>query len=221
MSDDLQDLNLTLPITSRIYVHCSGSALVQPTCADSLIRLMDRERRVRISSQGSTLGRGDFANLDYMGEIMCEGHAHNSGVGAAYAGGGASDERSGWSLTKEGMLIASSTSLISDCFDESWKAHHTPHFSVSKEDAIPSNSSSSPPLRCGFYWYRNTSLSRHRGVVAHMNTGGGSGGLLSERGSLQENMAALCSNQDGALSQLCQEVLSDCSDLPLQYNNAM
>ena len=202
MNDDQQDVNLTLPIISRTFVHCSGSALVKPTCEDSLVQLMDRERRQRTNSQGSTLGRGNFANLNYIGEIMCE---DNSRMGVAYTGGGVSDERSGWSLTKEGKLVASSTSLISDCFDASWKTH-MPCFPLSKDGTAPS--SCSPSLRCGFYWYQNTSLSRHRGMVSYMNAGG----IISDQGNLQENMAALCSNQNDALAQLCQEVLnSDCS----------
>lgn len=207
VNDDLQDLNLTLPITSRIYVHCSGSALVRPTCANSLVRLMDRERRVRTSSQGTTVGRGDFANLDYMGEIMSEGQAHNAGMGMACSGDRrGSDKRSGWSLTKDGIFIASSTPLASDCFDKSWKAHH---FSGSKEEAY---SSSTSPLQCGFYWYRNTSLSRQKGVVSNTNAGGG-GGLVSDHRSLREKMATLCSNQDGCLSQLCRDVLNSNCDI--------
>lgn len=213
ISDDLQDLNLTLPIASRTYVHYSGSALVRPTCADSLIRVMDRERRVRLNSQGTTLGRGDFANLDYMGEIMSEGQTGNTGVGVTRPGGRhacGSDEESKWSLTNEGIFIANSTPLVSDCFDE---AHHPPG---NKED-VPRSNFSSSPLRCGFYWYWNTSLSRHKGVVTHTNTGG----VSSEHGSLREKMASLCSNTDGCLSQLCRDELNiDCSDVTLTQSQS-
>ena len=190
VNDDLQDLNFTLPITTRIFVHFSGSALVQPTCADSLIRLMARERHARTSSQGNTLGRGEFSNLNYMGEIMCdEGHAHNTNARCAVG----SEERSGWSLTKDGVFIESSTSLASDCFNESWKANHIPPSLGEADNVAPSSS----PLRCGFYWYRNTCLSRHSG-----------GGAL-DHSSLLENMAALCSNRDDCLSVLCQDILSN------------
>ena len=197
VSDDLQDLNLTLPITSRIYVHCSGSSLVGPTCADSVVRLMERDRRTRTSSLGTTLGRGDFADLNYMGEIMTEGRGDSGMAGTQM------------SLGESRKFVPGESS-----YDNNWNAYQTPKFSYLKQN----ENESSTQLQCGFYWYRNMALFRHKGVVSHSSTSGGDrggagGGISSDHRSLQEKMVALCSNKEDSLSQLCVDILGSNFDI--------
>ena len=179
ISDDLQDMNLTLPITSRMYVHYSGCALVGPTCTDSVVRLMERDRRTRTSSLGTTLGRGDFADYNYMGEIMTEGRGDNYAPNLADLQIPLGEA--------ETFLRGTSTE------DGNWNHYQTPQYS--DQGPLGPKSSSFQSLQCGFYWYKNMALDKHKG------------GAVTDCGTLQEKMVALCSNKDDSLTKLCADTL--------------
>lgn len=164
-------------------MHYSGVALVRPTCPDSLIKIMDKQRRIRTSSLGTTLGRGDYAGdmgQDYTEEVMADG------------GGGGTFEGSGWGLFREGSAMRmarqnSNTPIVSpDGFDRNWTGHGR------KDDAMPYS------LHCGFDWYKNTSLFRHKSMTAS---------TLAECEAVREKLEALCSNRDGQLYELCERML--------------
>jgi len=179
IGDDLQDMNLTLPITSRVYVHYSGCALVGPTCTDSVVRLMERDRRTRTSSLGTTLGRGDFANLNYMGEIMTEGRSDN------YAP----------NLVDLQIPLGEAKSFLhgTSSDDGNWNIYQTPQ--LTDRGPLGQKSSSFQSLQCGFYWYRNMALDRHKA------------GTFPDHGTLQEQMIALCSNKEDSWTKLCADTL--------------
>lgn len=180
--DDLLEYNVTLPITSRFYVHFTGCALIRPTCAESVVKIMDTQRRCRTSSHRTTLGRGDYAGdmgQDYTEELVADG----GGVGTFHGWGSHLMSRQ-----------SSSTPLNSlDCVFENGRTG-----SAGKRRG----SGTPPPLQCGFYWYKNTCLSRHKVATPH---------VVAECESVRERMVALCSNRDGELMQLCDSVLR-CGD---------
>ena len=195
--EDLLDYNATLPVTCHFYAHHTGVALVRPTCPDSLIRIMDRQRRFRTSSLGTTLGRGDYAGdmgQDYTEEVVADG------------GGVDSLEGSGWERFREGSASMrgtsrrnSNTPVVSpDTFDRNY-------LSGRKDSLSPLN------LRCGFDWYKNTSLFRHKGVTAHS---------MAECDALREKLVALCANKDGQLYELCDRVLGFPCVEPNSYHNS-
>lgn len=137
--DDLLDYNVPLPITTRFYVHFTGCALIRPTCAAPVIKLMDKQRRHRTSSYGTTLGRGDYTGdmgQDYTEELVAdEGRV------------GTFDEWGSRLMSRQN----SSTPLnsLDGVFESSWTG------SAGKRRG----SGTPPPDQCGFYWYRNT---RHK-----------------------------------------------------------
>lgn len=174
------DYNITLPVTSHVYVHYSGCALLRPTCADTVIRIMDKQRRCRYSSLGTTLGRGDYSGdmgQDYTEEMVMEASRGPS--------------RNGWSLIKEGPPLIvkrqnSSTPIVSpDVFNERGQV-------VTELDT--------PFLECGFYWYKNTSLHQNKSSA------------LTEHESVRGKLVALCSDEGGQLSELCNSVLGNTSN---------
>ncbi len=173
MNDDGLDYNLTFPLSSHFYIHYTGIAFVQPVCADASIRVMDRERRTRTLSQGTTLGRGDFV------EGMDQDH-----VGWTTSGGGGSDMQSKrWDLHREGAeLIRSSGGGGGDGI-------------MSSDDELWTSGRKNSSLKCGFYWYKNTLLARHKNVP---------GSLAAEYEASRKRMVSLCSNEDSQLYQLCQ-----------------
>ncbi len=212
--EDLLDYNVALPLTTHCFAHYSGSALIRPTCADSVIRLMDRQRRYRTSSMGTTLGRGDF-------QSAAGGGAYPTGSGdmgqdytdelVADARGGAADDMdgSGWGMFRVGSTLMSNsaqrqrgngaTPLISpdmdDVFQRSWCRRGG---AAGKDETTPPSS-----LECGFYWYKNTALFRHKTAT----TPTAIPSMLSEYNALREKLVALCSNRDSRLSDLCTSVL--------------
>lgn len=52
--------------------------------------------------------------------------------------------------------------------------------------------------RCGFYWHRNCLLPKQKNIPP---------GLLAQYDSLYEKFIAECKNEDGQVTQLCEEVL--------------
>lgn len=178
--DDLLDYNVTLPITSHFYIHFSGCALIRPACAESVIRMMEKQRRYRTSSHGTTLGRGDYAGdmgQDYTEELVADG------------GGIGSPEGKGWgSLLMSRQNSSTPLNSLQDCV-----------FEKSTGDQR-GDSATPPPLQCGFYWYKNTCLFRHKVAPPH---------VLAECESVRERLVALCSNRDEELMHLCDTILWD------------
>ena len=181
LNDDLPGLgfNLTLPITTHFYIHHSGSALLQPTCAESLVKLMERERRTRTSSQGTTLGRGDYMNEE---ELQYTGRAESGRVEWHSKG------PSRWSLQGEsdGFVRQNSSTPIGspEIFNHNW----IENFSKTSKSSGETGSR----IQCGFYWFRNSALFRHRASAQGEST----------YEALREKLVALCSDKDGQLSEL-------------------
>ena len=140
------------------------------------MKLMDKQRRFRTSSHGTTMGRGDYAGD--MGQDYTEDLLANGGKAGTFDGWGS------LLMSRQG----SSTPLNSLDLKSGWAE------SVGKRRG----SATPPPLQCGFYWYKNTCLSRHKVATPH---------VLAECGSVREQLVALCSNRDGQLTQLCDRML--------------
>lgn len=199
--EDLLDYNVTLPLTTHCFAHYSGHALIRPTCADSVIRLMDRQRRYRTSSMGTTLGRGDFTGTGEGGGYPT-GHGD---MGQDYTdelvadGGGAADtlDGGGWGMFRVGMTRPDSTPHNIRSIDDDVFQSRNRHRGVGDETTPPSS------LECGFYWFKNTALFRHKAATTPTSIPA----MLSEYNSLRERLVALCSNTDGKLSELCVSAL--------------
>lgn len=116
----------------------------------------------------------------------------------AAQGGGMMDtlEDNAWSLFKAGSVTLmdrqnSSTPLVSpDVFITS-----RGHGSGRRELAPPS-------LQCGFCWYKNMSLFRHKSTTVAPH-------VVTECEATKERLVALCSNRDGQLEELCESVLGN------------
>ena len=130
------------------------------------------------------MGRGDYTagdmGQDYTDEVVMEG----SGA-----------ER--WSFVREGGAILRSR-----------QASITPHGSleeggswVESHGGWGKESARSPPpsVHCGFYWYKNMSLFRHKATPPQ---------VLAECENVRERLVALCRDVDGQLTDLCDWVLA-------------
>lgn len=187
------DYKVSLPITSHFYIHFSGCALIRPTCSESVIRMMDKQRRFRTSSLGTTVGHGDYAagdmGQDYTDEVVVEGGGEE-----------------GWSFVREGGAILRSRQASitphgsqEEEFGESWAGSHGGW--GKKESAR----SPLPSVHCGFYWYKNMSLFRHKATPPQ---------VLAEYESVRERLVALCRDTDGQLTDMCDWVLAtNCADI--------
>jgi hypothetical protein len=178
MQEDLVDYNATFPMTCHFYVHFTGCALIRPTCAEPVMKLMEKQRRQRYTSHRTTVGRGDYVGdmgQDYTEEVVADG------------GGADTFEEWGSFLMQRQDSSTPLNSLSSSMFKGSaggrWKG---------KGGGMP------PSFQCGFYWYKNTSLSQHKVATPH---------VLAECGSVKERLVALCGNKDGELTRLCDSVL--------------
>ena len=128
----------------------------------------------------------------------------------AKAGGGISNtmDGGGWDMFRVGSHMDSirqskggATPLVSsdypdDVFQSNWQ--HQGGMVHSPGTPPPSS------LECGFYWHKNMALFRHKAATTPtaMPT------MMAEYNSLKAKLVALCSNKDGALSDLCTNVLS-------------
>ncbi len=112
-------------------------------------------------------------------------------------------------LEEAGRLITGKNSFGGG----NWNSYHSPKLPHQMGNQNQGKDTSRP-LECGFYWYRNTALYRHKGVVSHSGGGAGGGdrggdrgGVPSDHASLLEKMTALCNNKDDSLTELCADIL--------------
>lgn len=132
-------------------------------------------------SYRTTLGRGDYAGdmgQDYTEELLADG------------GGMGTSDGIGWgSLLRQNSSTPLMNSINEDSvFESGWSG-----------TGDQQGDSATPPfLQCGFYWYKNTCLFRHK--VAPQQ-------VLAECEDLRERLIALCSNKEGELTHLCDAIL--------------
>lgn len=170
---------------------------------------------------GTTVGRGDYAagdmGQDYTQELMADsrgGVGLSGGRGGGGGGAGTLEQLgNGWGLLREGSGLGltdrrgnntnanGSTPVATPVFDQQreWSGGRGGG-GRSRRSApeVLSPSDEEVSLDCGFEWYRNTALFRHRSS---------SSGSHTECEAVRSRLVSLCSNSDGQLWQLCEALL--------------
>ena len=142
-------------------------------------------RKARTSSLGTTLGRGDFLDND----------RDFKGVGVSEDGGGGGEEVN--TGMGNGQRLYGEEALQFNR-QRSSTPNDSPSRSVNRE-------LQDTPLQCGFYWFKNTALSRHKTVSAS---------VLAEYENVRVKLVGFCNDHGGELTELCARVLGTCTASP-------